>query len=85
DLSQREHFRVHKESGGRDTLFISDPVQGKVSKKWSIQFTRPILKAGRFAGVVVVSVSPEQFAGFANTLTVGKDGVATIIKDSGLI
>ncbi|MFX8110501.1 hypothetical protein ABTK99_19550, partial [Acinetobacter baumannii] len=28
DLSQREHFRVHKESGGRDTLFISDPVQG---------------------------------------------------------
>ncbi|WP_104656097.1 bifunctional diguanylate cyclase/phosphodiesterase [Ralstonia insidiosa] len=85
DLSQREHFRVHKASGGRDTLFISDPVQGKVSKKWSIQFTRPILKAGRFAGVVVVSVSPEQFAGFANTLTVGKDGVATIIKDSGLI
>ncbi|MCO5400544.1 EAL domain-containing protein [Ralstonia soli] len=85
DLSQREHFRVHKESGGRDVLFISDPVQGKVSKKWSIQFTRPILKAGQFAGVVVVSVSPEQFASFANTLTVGRDGVATIIKDSGQI
>ena len=85
DLSQREHFLVHKESGGRDALFISDPVQGKVSKKWSIQFTRPILKAGRFAGVVVVSVSPEQFASFANTLTVGKDGVATIIRDSGQI
>jgi len=85
DLSQREHFRVHKDSGGRDVLFISDPVQGKVSKKWSIQFTRPILKAGRFAGVVVVSVSPEQFAGFANTLAVGKDGVATIIKGSGKI
>lgn len=85
DLSHREHFRVHKESGGRDTLFISDPVQGKVSKKWSIQFTRPILKAGRFAGVVVVSVSPEQFASFANTLTVGRDGVATIVKDSGQV
>lgn len=85
DLSQREHFRVHKNSGGRDVLFISDPVQGKVSKKWSIQFTRPILDAGRFAGVMVVSVSPEQFAGFANTLTVGKDGVATIIKESGQI
>lgn len=85
DLSQREHFRVHKESGGRDALFISDPVQGKVSKKWSIQFTRPILKAGRFAGVVVVSVSPEQFASFANTITIGKDGVATIVKDSGQV
>jgi len=85
DLSQRKHFRVHKESGGRDVLFISDPVQGKVSNKWSIQFTRPILKAGQFAGVVVVSVSPEQFASFANTLAVGKDGVATIIRESGQI
>ena len=85
DLSQREHFRVHKESGGRDVLFISDPVQGKVSKKWSIQFTRPILRAGQFAGVVVVSVSPEQFASFANTLAIGKDGAATIIRESGQI
>lgn len=85
DLSQRAHFRVHKEAAGSDALFISDPVQGKVSKKWSIQFTRPILKAGRFAGVVVVSVSPEQFASFANTLTIGKDGVATIIRDTGQI
>ncbi|WP_256731149.1 bifunctional diguanylate cyclase/phosphodiesterase [Ralstonia pickettii] len=85
DLSQREHFRVHKESGGRDVLFISDPVQGKVSKKWSIQVTRPILKAGQFAGVVVVSVSPEQFASFANTLAVGKDGAATIIRESGQV
>ncbi|MRS97260.1 EAL domain-containing protein [Ralstonia pickettii] len=85
DLSQREHFRVHKESGGRDVLFISDPVQGKVSKKWSIQFTRPILKGGQFAGVVVVSVSPEQFASFANTLAVGKDGAATIIRESGQV
>ena len=85
DLSQREHFRVHKESGGRDVLFISDPVQGKVSKKWSIQFTRPILKAGQFAGVVVVSVSPEQFASFANTLAIGKDGAATIIRESGQV
>jgi PAS domain S-box-containing protein len=85
DLSQREHFRVHKDSGGRDVLFISDPVQGKVSKKWSIQFTRPILRAGQFAGVVVVSVSPEQFASFANTLAVGKDGAATIIRESGQV
>ena len=85
DLSQREHFRVHKESGGRDVLFISDPVQGKVSKKWSIQFTRPILRAGQFAGVVVVSVSPEQFASFANTLAIGKDGAATIIRESGQV
>jgi diguanylate cyclase (GGDEF)-like protein/PAS domain S-box-containing protein len=85
DLSQREHFRVHKVSGGRDVLFISDPIQGKVSKKWSIQFTRPILKAGGFDGVIVVSVSPEQFASFAGKLKMSEGDTATIVKESGQI
>ena len=65
DLSQREHFKVHQEAGNADRLFISRPLKGKVSGKWSIQITRPILKNGKFDGVLVVSVSPDQFAGFA--------------------
>ncbi|MCY0855136.1 EAL domain-containing protein [Cupriavidus sp. D39] len=85
DLSGREHFRVHQNAGGRDMLFISDPVKGKVSRKWSIQFTRPILRAGSFDGVIVVSVSPEQFASFAQTFT-NRDGeVASVIKTSGQV
>ncbi|CAG2158297.1 bifunctional diguanylate cyclase/phosphodiesterase [Cupriavidus numazuensis] len=85
DLSGREHFRVHQNAGGRDTLFISDPVKGKISRKWSIQFTRPILRAGRFDGVIVVSVSPEQFASFAQSFT-NRDGeVASVIKTSGQV
>ncbi|SPK72483.1 Signal transduction protein [Cupriavidus taiwanensis] len=85
DLSGREHFRVHQSAGGRDMLFISDPVKGKVSRKWSIQFTRPILRAGSFDGVIVVSVSPEQFASFAQTF-INRDGeVASVIKDSGQV
>ncbi|GJG98492.1 EAL domain-containing protein [Cupriavidus pauculus] len=83
DLSSREHFRVHQDAGGRDTLFISDPVKGKVSGKWSIQFTRPILRDGRFDGVIVVSVSPEQFASFAQTFTTLDGEVASVIKNSG--
>ncbi|MDF3834977.1 EAL domain-containing protein [Cupriavidus basilensis] len=85
DLSGREHFRVHQNAGGRDMLFISNPVKGKVSRKWSIQFTRPILRAGSFDGVIVVSVSPEQFASFAQTFT-NRDGeVASVIKTSGQV
>ncbi len=85
DLSGREHFRVHQNAGGRDMLFISDPVKGKVSRKWSIQFTRPILRAGSFDGVIVVSVSPEQFASFAQTFT-NRDGeVASVVKTSGQV
>ncbi|SCU75970.1 Diguanylate cyclase/phosphodiesterase (fragment) [Cupriavidus necator] len=66
-------------------LFISDPVKGKVSRKWSIQFTRPILRSGNFDGVIVVSVSPEQFASFAQTF-INRDGeVASVIKNSGQV
>lgn len=85
DLSKREHFRVHRDAGARDTLFISDPVKGKVSGKWSIQFTRPILRAGSFDGVIVVSVTPEQFASFAQTFTTLEGEVASVIKTSGQI
>jgi diguanylate cyclase (GGDEF)-like protein len=59
DLSDREHIQVHKNSGGLDRLFISKPVLGRASGKWSIQFTRPLLSpTGAFNGVAVVSLSP---------------------------
>lgn len=71
DLSDREHFRVHRESG-KDFLFISKPVFGRVSQRWSIQFTRPLLDArGQFAGVIVLSVSPDYFTRFSHTIDLG--------------
>lgn len=79
DLSQREHFRTHLD--GRDRLFISKPLKGKVSGKWSIQFTRPILTKDGFKGVLVVSVSPDSFAMFREKLA--SDAVITIVADSG--
>ena len=85
DLSQREHFRVHRESGNADRLFISKPLKGKVSGKWSIQFTRPILRHGRFDGVIVVSVSPEHFANFAGKLQSTSANVVTVVRDTGEI
>ncbi|MBS1159015.1 MAG: hypothetical protein H6R15_1434 [Proteobacteria bacterium] len=85
DLSQREHFRVHREATDADHLFISRPLKGKVSGKWSIQFTRPLLRNNRFAGVEVVSVSPELFAGFAEKLRIAPSSVLTLARDSGEI
>ncbi|MDO8934252.1 MAG: PAS-domain containing protein, partial [Rhodocyclaceae bacterium] len=81
-LGEREHFRVHRESGA-DRLFISKPLKGKVSGKWSIQFTRPILVKDRFSGVLVVSVSPDTFAAFNDKLHLGAGGVSTIVMDGG--
>jgi len=81
-LGDREHFQVHKEMGD-DSLFISKPVKGKVSGKWSIQFTRPILENGRFNGVLVVSVSPDSFASFNDKLGLGSGASTSMIADSG--
>ena len=85
DLSQREHFLVHQQHPELDHFFISKPVRGKVSGKWSIQFTRPIFLKGQFNGVLVVSISPDLFADFAKTLGIEGDASATMLRDSGEI
>ena len=60
-VGDREHFKAFVDDE-RDRLFISHPVLGRASKVWSIQFTRPLLRQGRFDGIIVVSISPEYIA-----------------------
>lgn len=83
DLSDREHFKVHKLAEGKDHLFISKPLLGKISGKWSIQFTRPILRSGEFDGVLVISVSPDLFSVFPQTLGIADSSSVAIVRDSG--
>lgn len=83
DLSEREHFRVHKEAPGSDRLFISKALKGKVSGKWSIQFTRPVFIDKQFAGVIVISVSPALFSDFAEKLKIERGSTVTLLRDSG--
>jgi len=85
DLSDREHFRVHVGSD-RDTLFISKPVLGRVSGKWTIQLTRRITAAdGAFAGVIVASVEPSHFSRFYNDIYVGRMGEIALFGEDGLM
>jgi diguanylate cyclase (GGDEF)-like protein/PAS domain S-box-containing protein len=83
DLSDREHFRAHANGGG-DRLFISKPVLGRVSQKWSVQFTRPIFDAGgKFVGVMVVSIAPDYFSRFATSASLGSGGVFALVRVGG--
>lgn len=78
-LGEREHFRVHL--AGSDRLFISKPIKGKVSGKWSIQFTRPILVNGRLTGVIVASVSPGSVAAYSEKID--PEASSTVVANSG--
>ncbi|UGQ48759.1 EAL domain-containing protein [Massilia endophytica] len=82
DLSDREHFRAHLDGG--DNLFVSAPVLGRVSKRWSVQFTRPVFDGqGRFGGVMVLSVDPEYFVRFSRMIDLGPAGTVTLMRPSG--
>ena len=81
-LGDREHFTVHQ-AQLQDQMFISRPVKGRVSGKWSIQLTRPMFQRGQLVGVIVASVNPEHFVRFYQSTGFGKDGAARMIRDSG--
>ncbi len=57
-IGDRAHFLFHVDGVG-EHLFISEPVLGRVSGRWSVQFTRRIEREGVFDGVVVLSIAPE--------------------------
>ena len=66
-------------------MFVSKPVIGRATGKWSVQLTRRITKPnGDFGGVVVVSIDPTYFTDFYGELNLGPGGMNAIYGLDGI-
>jgi hypothetical protein len=85
DLSDRPHIRHHLRPDAPQP-YISEPVLGRVSGKWSIQVSRRLeAPDSSFAGVLVVSIDPDYFVDFFRTLSVGEHGVVVLLGRDGVV
>jgi len=84
-LGDREHFQAHLKTKG-DFLFISKPVIGRASGRWSVQFARKLTdSAGQFAGVVVISLDAARLARNYSELDLGPGGGLALVGDDGIL
>ena len=86
DLSDRKHFRVHRERSDVG-LYISEPLIGRISRQWSIQATRRINRPdGSFGGVVIVSENPAWLTdGFYTSAALGEHGMIAVLSGHGFM
>ena len=71
-IADRAHFQAQRAAGNNDDLYISDPVLGRVSGTWTIQFTRRLrARDGSFDGVAVVSLDPHYLTRFYKSIPIG--------------
>ncbi|MFZ4807910.1 MAG: bifunctional diguanylate cyclase/phosphodiesterase [Hyphomicrobiaceae bacterium] len=85
DLSDREHYRYHL-GRSTDELFISKPVIGRASGKWSVQVTRRFSAPdGGFGGVVVGSLNPAHFTQFYEKVNLGTTAAISLIGTDGIV
>jgi two-component system cell cycle sensor histidine kinase/response regulator CckA len=84
NLADRDYFSVHQ-NHPRGALFIGRPVVGKLTGKWSIHMSIPLVRPdGSFGGVVLGAVNPEHFSRFYDQAELGADGLVALIGQDGV-
>jgi signal transduction histidine kinase/DNA-binding response OmpR family regulator len=83
-IADRAHFQQPRDAPD-DRLFISTPVLGRVSGRWSVQFVRKLVDAGgAFDGVIVASLDPAFLSRFYSSLGIGR-GALLLLGQDGIV
>ena len=84
DLADREHFRVHAD--GWHGAFVSVPLIGRASGRWSLNITSGIRDAdGGFMGVAVVSVDPLLLSASMGELQFAAGVTVNLLRRDGIV
>ncbi|MBW7900302.1 MAG: diguanylate cyclase [Rhodocyclaceae bacterium] len=81
-IADREHFQDHL-ARPAPHLYIGKPIQGRLSGRWSIQFSRPLWRDERFMGVIVLSLSPGYLASLLGQLAGDPLDTVYLVHDDG--
>lgn len=72
-IAGRDFFSSQKDANGEDRLIIGLPTVSRLTGRWELPFTRPILIDGTFAGVLMLSMSPLYFSAELAKIGLGPD------------
>jgi len=83
-LAERGYFKALK-SDPHDRAIVDATRRGLITGKMQYRIIRPILKDGKFDGVIMLSLLPENLTRFYGNLSLGRRSVSTIITDDRLL
>ncbi|MGU3492820.1 ATP-binding protein [Xanthobacteraceae bacterium A53D] len=86
NLADREHIQVHLGPNASRGLHISKPVLGRVSKRWTIQFSKGWYDStGELRGIIVASYNVYDFIAFYNRLRIDRNTLISLIGTDGVV
>ncbi|MFC3339429.1 sensor domain-containing diguanylate cyclase [Paracandidimonas soli] len=85
NYADRKFFLMQR-NNRHDTLFINEPVIGRVTGRWQVPMSMRISPPdGSFAGVVVMSVDPSSFSVFYHQTDLGDKGLMELVDLDGVV
>ncbi len=85
DLSDREHFRVHRDNPNAG-LFVGKAVLGRVSRQLTVQVSKRLqTPSGAFGGVLVFSLNPDSLTSLHRQVDLGQTGNVTLVGTDSII